>query len=235
MIHYPGLEGISPGDVLGVIYGALIDIKQDTDQSYKVYDAEATEPAFDLSGMLDDLVKRMVSLGSMLDKSHKMAYTDSISGLPNMHAAIQELDTVFNRVSSIEGPFAILLIDGDNLGKYNKVGYLAGDEMIERLGKCLEEGLRPTDFIARWRTGDEFLVLLRDALPDDALPIAERLLEAVREASQDWVFPITISMGVAGYPEHGRTRDKLLRNVERGLEKAKRSGKDQIGVLGQVN
>ncbi len=230
MIHYTGLEDISPKDVIGVIYGAFIDMKQDPDQSYKVFGAAATEPAIDLSGLIDDLVRRMVSLGSMLDKSHRLAYTDSISGLPNMHAAKYELETTFNQVESTGEPFVILLIDGDNLSRYNKAGYLAGDEMIERLGKALESELRPVDFIARWRTGDEFLVLLREASLEGALPIAERLREVVCDVSQEWIFPITISLGVAGYPEQGRTPSELLQQAERALDQAKNSGKNQVYV-----
>jgi len=235
MIHYTGLEEISPNDVLGAIYGAFIDIKQNPDQFYKVFDAATTEPATDLSRLMNDLVIRMVSLGSMLDKSQQLAYTDSISGLPNIHAAMQELETFFNRVESTNEPIVIVLIDGDNLRRYNKVGYLAGDEMIERLGKSLEGEMRPQDFIARWRTGDEFLVLLRDTSLEDALSIAERLRESVYEVSQEWVFPVTISLGVAGYPEHGRTADELLRQAEKALDQAKNLGKNQVVVARQGN
>jgi len=136
-------------------------------------------------------------------------------------------------VESTGEPFVILLIDGDNLSRYNKAGYLAGDEMIERLGKALEGELRPADFIARWRTGDEFLVLLRDASLESALPIAERLREVVCDVSQEWVFPITISLGVAGYPEQGRTPDELLQQAERALDRAKNSGKNQVYINDQ--
>ncbi len=233
MIHYTGLEEISPNDVLGAIYGAFIEIKKDPGQSYKVFDAATTEPAHDLSGVMDDLVSRMVALGSMLDKSQRLALTDSISGLPNMYAAMQELESIFNSVESKDEPFVILLIDGDDLRRYNKIGYLAGDEMIQRLGKSLDGELRPMDFIARWRTGDEFLVLLRDTSPKYSMPIAERLSQAVHDVSQEWEFPITVSIGVAGHPEHGRSSKELLHNVELALDRAKNSGKNQVIVAGE--
>ncbi len=228
MIHYTDLDEISPKDVLGVIYGTLIDLKQDPDQSYKVVDATVIEPASDLSGLIDDLARRVVSLGTMLDKSHRLAYRDSITGLPNMHAAMDELEETIQRAASTEQPFVILLIDGDNLRRYNKLGYLAGDEMIDRLGKALESELRPADFIARWRTGDEFLVILKDAPLNLALSIAERLRQGISVISQEWVYPITISQGVAGYPEHGRTLTELLHHAERALNSAKEAGKNQV-------
>ena len=182
---------------------------------------------------MDDLVSRMVALGSMLDKSQRLALTDSISGLPNMHAAMQELESIFNSVESKDEPFVILLIDGDDLRRYNEIGYLAGDEMIKRLGKSLDGELRPMDFIARWRTGDEFLVLLRDTSPKYSMPIAERLRQAVHDVSQEWEFPITVSIGVAGHPEHGRSSKELLHNAELALDRAKNSGKNQVVVASE--
>lgn len=233
MIHYTGLEEISPNEVLGAIYGAFIEIKKDPGKSYKIFDAAATEPAHNLSGVMDDLVSRMVALGSMLDKSQRLALTDSISGLPNMHAALQELEMTFNRVKSTNDLFVILLIDGDDLRRYNKIGYLAGDEMIRRLGKSLERELRPMDFIARWRTGDEFIVLLKDAPLERSAPVAERLRQAVRDDSQEWAFPVTVSIGVAGYPEHGGSPSELLHKAEIALDQAKNSGKNQVVVSGE--
>jgi len=228
MIHYTGLEEISPEKVLGVIYGTLIDLKQDPEQSYKVLDAAVAEPKADLSYLINDLAHRIVSLGTMLDKAHQLAYIDSITGLPNMHAAMDEFSKTIQHATSTDQPFAILLIDGDDLRKYNKLGYLAGDEMIERLGQALKRELRPTDFIARWRTGDEFLVILTDASLNYALSISERLRQKVQDASQEWVYPITISQGVVGFPEHGRTQKLLLIQAEQALTRAKEGGKNQV-------
>ena len=230
MIHYTHLEEISPKEVLGVIYGTLIDLKQDPDHSYKVIDSTEIEPTSDLSGMIDDMARRIVSLGTMLDKSHRLAYTDSITGLPNLLAAMVDLDETIRQAALTERPFVILLIDGDNLSKYNKLGYLAGDEMIERLGKSLQGELRPVDFIARWRMGDEFLVILKGASLELALSVAERLRRRISEVSQEWAYPITISQGVAGFPEHGRTLTDLLHYAEQALSSAKEAGKNRVVV-----
>jgi diguanylate cyclase (GGDEF)-like protein len=231
-IHYSGLEEISPEDVLGVIYGALIDIKQDQEQSYKVFDAAATKPATSIGGLINDMVGRMVALGSMLDKSQTLAYTDSVTGLPNMHAAFGEMNAALQLHESTGEPFAILLLDGDDLGKYNKIGYLAGDEMIERLGSVLKGEIRPGDFLARWRTGDEFLVLLRGATLEQAASIADRMRRSVIEASQSWEFPITISAGVVGYPDHGRSVEALFHRAEVALNRAKNLGKNRV-IMGR--
>jgi diguanylate cyclase (GGDEF)-like protein len=230
MIHYTGLEEISPKDVLGVIYGAFIELKRSEDHSFKVFDAATTLPARDLSGLINDMVRRMISLGYLLDKSQELAYTDSITGLPNMHAALLELRSALERGESDGTSFTILLVDGDDLRRYNKIGYLAGDEMIQRLGATLQAELRPGDFLARWRTGDEFFVLLQESMLDDAIAIAERLKNSVREASEEWTFPITISLGIAGYPQQGDTAKELLHRAEEALGQAKIDGKDQVVI-----
>ena len=229
MIHFTGLEEISPEDVLGVIYGAFVDIKSNPSQTFKVFDAATTTTTTKI-GIINDIVRRMVSLGSMLDKSHQLAYRDSITGLPNLHAVTNELNETAQLHDSMDQSFAVLLIDGDDLGKYNKIGYLAGDEMIDRLGTVLKNQMRPSDYLARWRTGDEFLILLQETTIEQAISIADRVRRSVIEASQDWTYPITISVGISGYPEHGETVEELLHQAELALNQAKNLGKNQVFV-----
>lgn len=231
VIHFSGFEAISPEDVLGVVYGALVDVKQDHDQTFKIFDASSTKPVTPVSGLINDMVRRMVSLGSMLDKSQVLAYTDSVSGLPNMHAAMVECEAMLQRHEPQQAAFTVLLIDGDDLGKYNKIGYLAGDQMISQLGATLRDEMRPEDFLARWRSGDEFLILLDSTSTELAVQIANRLREKVIEASQDWTYPITISIGIASYPEHGATIPDLIHRAELALNHAKNSGKDRVSVI----
>ncbi|MGD8751280.1 MAG: diguanylate cyclase [Anaerolineales bacterium] len=227
IIHFSGLEELSPEDVLGVIYATLLDIKSNPRESFKVFDAATTTPLIKITGLVNDMVKRMVSLGAMLDKSHRLAYHDSITGLPNMHVVDSEIKKTIRLHKIKDKSFAVLLIDGDDLSKYNKIGYLAGDKMIERLGTVLKNQLRHSDFLARWRTGDEFLVLLQDTTIEQAISTANQLRISVIEASQDWTYPITISIGVAGYPNHGKTGEELTHQAEVALIQAKNSGKNR--------
>jgi diguanylate cyclase (GGDEF)-like protein len=228
MIHFSSLEKSSPENVLGVVYGALLEVKMSPDRTLMVYDENTTISDTTRDELINDMIRRMVSLGSMLDRSQKLANTDSLSGLPNMLAAKEKCETIIQHSQENEGLFTMLLIDGDDLRKYNQISYLEGDEMIARLGKVLRDEMRPADFVARWRTGDEFLILLMDTSIQQSINVGNRLREAVIDASRDWVYPITISIGVAGYPEHGRTISELVHQAEMGLKKAKEGGKDQV-------
>lgn len=230
MIHFSSLEKSSPEDILGIIYGALLDVKMSPDKTFKIYDENTTITGTTKTELINDMVRRMFSLGSMLEKSQRLANTDSISGLPNMLAAEDKCQSMIQHHQANKGTFTILLIDGDDLRKYNQISYLAGDEMIARLGRVLGDEMRPSDFLARWRTGDEFIILFGDTSVDQAIPLANRLREVVIHASQDWTFPITISIGVAGFPDHGNSIEELVHQAELGLGQAKKHGKNQVFV-----
>jgi diguanylate cyclase (GGDEF)-like protein len=120
------------------------------------------------------------------------------------------------------------MIDGDNIRAYNNINYAAGDVMIRDLSNVLKDHLRPNDFVARWRSGDEFIVILPDTPIEDAQIIGERFRLAVKEASKDWLFPTTISIGVASYPIHGDSINSLIDKAESANKHAKEQGKDQV-------
>ncbi len=228
MLHFSSQVEISPEDALGTIYGAMLEVKNNPDQSRTVYDEKITISDTTWRELVNDMIRRMVSLGAMLEKSQKLATTDPLSGLPNMIAAEEQCQSSIQLAQANETGFSVLLIDGDDLKNYNNISYLAGDEMITRLGQILADEMRPTDFVARWRTGDEFLILLPDTTPDLARKVGDRFREAVISGSTDWEIPVTISIGVAGYPDHGLTMDDLIHKAELGLKKAKDQGKNQV-------
>jgi diguanylate cyclase (GGDEF)-like protein len=87
---------------------------------------------------------------------------------------------------------------------------------------------RARDFIARWRVGDEFLVLLPATTTEGAFVVAERLRSQVESTSRVWKFPITISIGLSTYPSHGTTIKELLLAVEKAAKHSKEHGKNQI-------
>ena len=120
------------------------------------------------------------------------------------------------------------MIDGDNIRAYNSINYAAGDEMIRDMCVVYKESVRPNDFVARWRSGDEFLVILPDTPTTGAKVIGERIRLAVKEASKTWKFPVTVSIGVASYPTHGDNINTLIDTVESANKRAKDQGKDQV-------
>jgi diguanylate cyclase (GGDEF)-like protein len=180
--------------------------------------------------VINTLTERLLSFANRLDATHQIAYLDPITQLPNSIAAEREMKRAIQKSRREQDVFSILFIDGDNLRFYNDISYSAGDNMLRRLAELLTSYLRPGDFIARWRVGDEFLVLLPATEGDAALTVAERLRFAVETKSKAWEIPITISIGIAAYPLHGATVEELLLAVEKAAKHSKDSGKNQITV-----
>lgn len=151
-----------------------------------------------------------------------LAYTDPLTGLPNQRAVTDLLQAW---MASGEA-FSILLIDGDELKVYNqRFGYEGGNQMIIHISRALARALPDGAVLARWLSGDEFVVLTRRG---DAMEIAVDLCEQVREEFRDWPIPITVSVGVAHFPDHGHDPDSLIRAASLANDEAKRRGKDRV-------
>lgn len=228
IVHYTGLERLSPADILSQLRTVIIETRTNIGAPTAAFYAADLPQTYDLHPIVDDLLHRMISLGQMLDESHELAHTDPVTGLPNLRAAMKTLDSAIAHVAETGYPFTLLFMDGDNLRRYNELGYATGDSMLQHLCRVLRERLRPTDFIARWRVGDEFLVLLPHTSLEQGLILGERLRSTVQDESIGWPFPITISIGVASYPQHGTTIEALLQAGEYAQERAKAQGKNRV-------
>jgi diguanylate cyclase (GGDEF)-like protein len=236
VIQYPAGTWLSPEEVFFHLGAAMVEEKNRASRRLQVFSPADFGPASDSfsSHWLGMMLNRLVSLGAMLDETQKLAYTDPLTGLPNQRAARAQLLIALEEAGAAGQPLAVLLIDGDDLKRYNMAGYAAGDEMIKNLGAVLRDGLRPGDFLARWRVGDEFLVLLPKTNREQALSVGNRLCKEVQEASESWLFPVTVSVGVAVFPAlrepEADTESLLLHAAETANERAKREGKNQVVI-----
>jgi diguanylate cyclase (GGDEF)-like protein len=229
LIHYPRQEIAISGFVLACLYVALSEENYiDNDGTAREFDSAEIRVREDFPFMMLDLAAQFQRMGTAADEALRLAQTDSVSQLPNMRAALSALDDAVNRAHNNRSPLAVLLIDGDNLRQFNHISYEAGDEAIRLLGSTIRNELREADFIARWRTGDEFLVLLPNTSPDQAMLIGNRLCKSVEIASKTWIFPTTVSVGIAMFPSGGPTGQDLVHTAEHGLNNAKNAGKNQV-------
>lgn len=173
-------------------------------------------------------IYQVLEMGRILDEIQQEAYTDTISGLPNLKSALLNMEKAVQNSMVSHKAFSVLMIDGDNIRVYNSINYAAGDEMIRDMSFVFKDNLRPNDFVARWRAGDEFIVILPDTAIEGAKIIGERLRLAVKEASRSWRFLVTISIGIASYPTHGDTINTLIEKAECANKRAKEQGKNQV-------
>jgi diguanylate cyclase (GGDEF)-like protein len=232
VVNFKDLTEWSLVRILGIFNYVLDKKREKRGEGYKVYEAEQIPELKGLNTSTFDMIEKLARVGDLLDQSLQLAYTDSLSGLPNMNAALLHLEQLKESLKESEAVFSLFLIDGDNLGEYNKISYKHGDDMIRQMGATLKQGVRPDDYIARWRAGDEFIIILPDTPLEEAQFVGNRLKELLKQASGKWELPITISIGAVSYPENGNTVNELIGNAEKALRKAKEQGKDCVAIIG---
>jgi diguanylate cyclase (GGDEF)-like protein len=162
------------------------------------------------------------------------AALDSLTGLPNKRAATDALKRTFAQAAATQTPLALLLLDLDHFKQINdQHGRPVGDQVLAGAGLALRSALRAGDFAGR-NGGDEFAVLMPDTGIAAALEIAERIRSAIAEISlpnsevPGTDVAVTASIGVAGFPGHASTLDRLERLADAALYMAKRQGRNRV-------
>jgi diguanylate cyclase (GGDEF)-like protein len=157
------------------------------------------------------------------------AATDGLTGLPNKRAVTDALKQTFAQASMSRSPLGLLLLDLDHFKQVNdQHGHGAGDEVLASVGAALRSVLRNRDFAGRYG-GEEFAVLLPDTDIAAALEIAERVRAAIAEITLPGTeVPVTVSVGVAGFPDHASTLGRLERLADAALYVAKRKGRNRV-------
>jgi diguanylate cyclase (GGDEF)-like protein len=167
------------------------------------------------------------------DKIYRMATTDALTGLFSREYFMQHFTDTFRRSTRYHRPFSLMMLDIDDFKAINDThGHPVGDTVLERAGRVIMDVVRQEDYAARYG-GEEFAVLLPETSPADARHPAERLrkkLEAHRFTAGDTAFSVTISIGIAGYPDDGSSMEELVEHADRALYQAKRSGKNTVRV-----
>ena len=229
VIHFPFKEEAADGRFVACIGEALSDKHfKGNDGIAREFDAADIRSMPDFSWMMLDLTSQIRRLGQMVDEANILAQTDPVSQLPNLRMAMLNMEAALRKAEETGAPMAIMLFDGDNLRQYNDISYEAGDEAIRLMGSTLKAQLRETDFLARWRTGDEFAFILPSTNKEEALRIGTRVCVSMEQASLSWKFNTTMSGGIALYPYHGKTLAQVVDAAEESLKKAKKLGKNRV-------
>jgi diguanylate cyclase (GGDEF)-like protein len=185
------------------------------------------------------LVEELRSTNKILEA---MAVRDSLTGLFNHAYFHQALEAEIARSKRHNLVFAIIFFDLDHFKHVNDTfGHLVGDKVLKGMADALcgrtapdNDGvhLRPHDVAVRYG-GDEFVMILSETDRSGASAKAERLRQFMeRNSFDDRVPALTLSIGVACYPEDGRTREDLLRAADTALYAAKSLGRNRVAVYG---
>ena len=165
----------------------------------------------------------------------KLVVRDGLTGVHN-HRYLQEyLQIEVARSNRYKREFGVLFIDIDDFKKVNDThGHKVGDDVLCRVAEQLspaDRKMRESDFTARYG-GEEFVVILPETGLKGAQIKAERIRAAVQHLDFGKLGNVTVSIGVAGYPQHGKTGKEILDAADKALYHAKRSGKNQVALVG---
>ncbi len=188
-------------------------------------------------------VGRLLLLGAMgalgtivnlrMQKPHILSAADALTGLQNRRTFEERWQGEVARARRYGRPISIAAIDIDYFKQFNDTyGHAAGDTALRSVGRVIRSRVRAGDFAARMG-GEEFVVALPETNAANSLSMADQLRRAIadtpiRIAGQRGPVTITVSIGVASWPEHGEEITRLLERADDRLYEAKLAGRDQV-------
>ncbi len=164
-------------------------------------------------------------------KIERIAYHDSLTGLPNRQLFLNQLGMALHRARRNKTMLAVLFLDLDRFKVVNdSLGHAAGDVLLQTVAERIRNAVRGEDSVTRLG-GDEFAVLANEVFgPEDAILFAERIIAEVKRpimVEGQEVF-VTTSLGISLFPEDGHDAEILLKNADAAMYRAKAQGRDNV-------
>ena len=170
-------------------------------------------------------------------KLEELARRDELTQIWNRRAFNEQIAQLHNYSLRYQRPYSIVIIDLDHFKKYNDLyGHQKGDYVLKSVAESIEKTCRLTDFVARYG-GEEIMVLLPETGEEEAVKIAERIIDSVRKLNikhenNDNIGIITVSIGLATYlpgsQDDEEGWEKLLKRADDALYRAKETGRNRL-------
>jgi diguanylate cyclase (GGDEF)-like protein len=170
-------------------------------------------------------------------EAQRLSVTDGLTGLGNYRSFQQTLTREVDRAARFERPLALLMLDLDRFKHVNdEHGHQIGDAVLVQVADRVREEVREVDIVARYG-GEEFVIILPETGIEGASHLADRICERVRATPVRTTagdLTVTVSVGVAVYPQHGSSSTGLVRAADQALYAAKADGRDRWRVAGEM-
>ncbi len=169
---------------------------------------------------------------SYFETLRDIANYDNLTGCLNRHAAHSIIKSEVSKYAGQELPLALLIADIDHFKQVNDMfGHNAGDQVLAKFAKVVGSALRRCDMLCRWG-GEEFLILLRGTVKEEAVQIADR----IRRRVESITFPpyqscglLTVSIGSAAFPPE-KDMEQLISDADMALYRAKQEGRNRVAT-----
>lgn len=170
------------------------------------------------------LMQSFSAIGSRIRKLYQQGATDPLTGTMNRRG----LDAALEEMTDAEQSVAVVMIDVDHFKAVNdRFGHAVGDEVLKAIAELIMTQARREDVVARLG-GEEFVLVLPETGLEAAGQFAERLRRAVAQTVFETVGSVTVSLGVACYPEHGNDLYEALALADAALYRAKADGRNRV-------
>ncbi len=233
------LAGVLDATV-GLLVGELVERSFTIDERVQadVVIAYRDDPTGEHTNVLDEILATLAANLSRIEQNIRLtseAETDQLTGVANRRRVGKSLAAARAMADRRNEPFAVLLFDLDHFKSVNdRLGHAVGDQVLMEFAVLLQANVRPFDTVARWG-GEEFMLLCPDCGVSGAVAISQRVLDQC-PGSFDEILPPemcqTTSVGIAVYPEHGRTPESVIHAADEALYRAKREGRDRWAAAG---
>ena len=208
---------VSFGQTLGVL---VLDSSQV--RGFNASDTQSLES-------VADICATAIQNAQHVERVKQLAYIDGLTGIFNRRFFELRIAEEIERARRFDTGMAVIMVDIDQFKRLNdEFGHLLGDEVLRQVSSIFHQQLRKIDVVCRYG-GEEFAILLSQTNASHALGVAEKL----RRLVETWQFPgvprpVTISVGTATCPDHGSTRDELVKAADSGLYAAKQAGRNRV-------
>jgi diguanylate cyclase (GGDEF)-like protein len=185
--------------------------------------------------LMAQLQSNMQQLEQANRSLQELANHDGLTGLLNSRCFREALEQEISRASRYKHPFSLVFMDLDHFKHYNDThGHLAGDHLLRELAEILRVNSRSVTVLARYG-GEEFVAMVPETGKQGALVYAERLRRKIEEnpfegGNTQPLGKVTISAGVASFPEDGTDSRALIQHADEALYKAKEAGRNRVIV-----
>ncbi|MBN1594400.1 sensor domain-containing diguanylate cyclase [candidate division FCPU426 bacterium] len=185
--------------------------------------------------IIADLASVAIENARLYQYAQELAITDGLTGLYLRRFFNQRLEEELSRYREHGTPFSLCLMDLDHFKRVNdRMGHLAGDQVLAQFGETLRSEARVADLLCRFG-GEEFALLLPNTNIEGTLVMAERIRARVAQRefiANGEIVRLTVSGGIGECPRHGENMNELIRVTDAALYLAKSSGRNRIVIAG---
>ncbi|PNV80042.1 MAG: GGDEF domain-containing protein [Dictyoglomus turgidum] len=189
-------------------------------------------------GVIYEILRSQISAAiqgaKIFEELNRLAITDPLTQLFNRRYIEEELRKEIERSKRYSRPFSVMVLDLDNFKIINDIlGHQYGDEVLKKIGENLKKSCRKVDTVGRFG-GDEFVIILPETNLEKSIKVANKIIKNLEK--MEIKFPngekiyISVSIGIASYPETSKDPEKILSLADSAMYNAKRLGGKQYSI-----